>query len=119
MHGDFSRSTFDKSKHRRLVLRQQGRVDVDADWNEQQAILRHYAETEAADVIGQAGVPLGMPDSFKITPADGTLWIEPGRIYVDGILCENEQRTKLFAQPDLPVTSSTTGGAGPLPTPGQ
>ena len=33
--GDFSRDTFDPSKHFLRVLMQQGRVSLDADWNEQ------------------------------------------------------------------------------------
>ena len=57
MKGDFSRQTFDAKKHYSAVLMQQGRVQVDADWNEQQAINQHHQETEATDVIGKCGVP--------------------------------------------------------------
>ena len=39
MRGDFSRDTFDPVKHFSRVLQQQGRVQLDADWNEQTAIL--------------------------------------------------------------------------------
>ena len=52
MKGDFSRQTFNAHKHHSGVLMQQGRVQIDADWNEQQAISRHRAETAGADVIG-------------------------------------------------------------------
>ena len=38
MKGDFSRLTFDPTKHFSGVRMQQGRVQLDADWNEQ---LRH------------------------------------------------------------------------------
>jgi hypothetical protein len=34
--GDFSRDTFDAAKHYTAVLMQQSRVQLDADWNEQQ-----------------------------------------------------------------------------------
>jgi photosystem II stability/assembly factor-like uncharacterized protein len=57
MKGDFSRYTFDPKKHYSQVLMQQGRVQVDADWNEQQAIHQHRIETETKDVIGLCGVP--------------------------------------------------------------
>lgn len=57
MKADFSRETFDKGKHYASVLMQQGRVQVDADWNEQQAIMLHRMETTAADVIGISGGP--------------------------------------------------------------
>ena len=52
MKGDFSRNTFDPRKHFTRVLMQQGRVQLDADWNEQAAILLHYVRTLAADLIG-------------------------------------------------------------------
>ncbi len=57
MKGDFSRLTFDRKKHYSDVLLQQGRVLLDADWNEQQRITRYRAETETADAIGPSGVP--------------------------------------------------------------
>lgn len=57
MKGDFSRLTFDRKKHYSGVLMQQGRVLLDADWNEQQAINRDRTETETADVIGPSGSP--------------------------------------------------------------
>ncbi|MDX2213658.1 MAG: DUF6519 domain-containing protein [Oculatellaceae cyanobacterium bins.114] len=57
MKGDFSRYTFDAAKHYNSVLMQQGRVQLDADWNEQQAIHQHRVETETKDVIGLCGVP--------------------------------------------------------------
>jgi|GEM_PF-1574550 len=91
MKGDFSRQTANPAKHYIEVLMQQGRVQVDADWNEQQAINRHLAVTEARDVIGPSGVPLDAP-GFKIDLTTGgtDLSISAGHIYVDGILCELE-----------------------------
>ena len=40
---------------------QQGRVQLDADWNEQADILLHYLRTLAADLIGPFGGPQGRP----------------------------------------------------------
>ena len=57
MKGDFSRQTFDPNQHFLRVLLQQGRVQLDADWNEQVAILLHYLQTLAADLIGPFGGP--------------------------------------------------------------
>ena len=89
MKGDFTRSTFDPARHYSGVRMQQGRVQLDADWNEQIDITAHRIETETFDVIGQTGVLQGS-DAFKIalTPDNTDLAIAPGRIYVDGILCE-------------------------------
>jgi hypothetical protein len=111
MKGDFSRNTFSKDKHYSAVLMQQGRVQVDADWNEQQAIIAHRTETEAIDVIGVCGAPKDAA-GFEITAdAGGRLWVDSGRYYVDGILCENPERVAIEAQPskpDLPVVVDGT-----------
>ena len=52
MKADLSRQTFDPFKRFTRVLTQQGRVQLDADWNEQAAILLHQLRTLAADLIG-------------------------------------------------------------------
>jgi len=57
MGSDISRSTFDPNKHYSSVRQQQGRVSLDADWNEQVDIASHLAATEAGDVIGPSGAP--------------------------------------------------------------
>ncbi len=94
MRGDFSRYTFDPKKRYSGVWMQQGRVQLDSDWNEQQAINRHRAEEECRDVVGRSGAPSANP-GFKITiDRDGNLCIGKGRYYVDGILCENGDGTK-------------------------
>jgi hypothetical protein len=91
MKGDFSRKTFDRARHYGGVLMQQGRVQLDADWNEQLAIQRHRDETEALDVIGACGAPKHEA-GFGVQPApDGLdLLISPGRYYVHGRMCELE-----------------------------
>ena len=58
MKGDFSRDTFDSKKHYSRVLMQQGRVQTDADWNEQQAITGVIAKKPTTtDIIGACGAP--------------------------------------------------------------
>ncbi len=103
MKGDFTRSSFKPENHYTAVLKQQGRVDLDADWNEQGAIVEHRVDTEAADVIGPCGAPAANP-GFQLTAVSNgaNLNIGKGRAYVDGILCENEQDVLITAQPDLP-----------------
>jgi Family of unknown function (DUF6519) len=104
MKGDFSRWSFQPQRHYHGVLKQQGRVDLEADWNEQGAILNHRVESEALDVVGPSGAPQGNA-GFLVQPAAGgaSLIISAGRAYVDGILCENDQTNlDITAQPDLP-----------------
>ena len=52
MKADLTRLTFRTDKHYRSVRMQQGRVQMDADWNEQQDILNHRIETETEDTLG-------------------------------------------------------------------
>jgi hypothetical protein len=65
MKGDFSRLTFDVTKNFRRVLMQQGRVQLDADWNEQTAILLHYLQSLAKDLIGEHGGPADITDGVS------------------------------------------------------
>lgn len=89
MKADFSRQTFDARKHYSAVLQQQGRVQVDADWNEQQQINGHRAACLITDLIGASGVPDTRPGFGLNFSADGSdLLLSPGRCYVDGLLCE-------------------------------
>lgn len=117
MKGDFSRDTFDPKKHFSRVLQQQGRVQLDADWNEQTAILLHYLRTLAADLIGPFAGPAGDDAlGFQINPVknsnSGDFVIGKGRYYVDGILCENE------ADKDVSyATQENFPNPPPLPTP--
>jgi len=102
MKGDFSRDTFDPVKHFRRVLQQQGRVQLDADANEQTAILLHYIQTLAADLIGPFGGP-EIGSGFQIGAFDSQtkdFSISKGRYYVDGILCENDADTTYKEQKD-------------------
>src|SRR5215469_16357680 len=104
MKGDFTRDTFDPTKHFSRVLMQQGRVTLDADPNEQVSILLHYLRTLASDLIGPYATPalnpgflLGYDDKNK------DLSIGPGRYYVDGILVENDFACDYTQQADFPL----------------
>jgi hypothetical protein len=114
MKADFTRNTFDPTKHFSRVVMQHGRVQLDADWNEQTAILLHYLQTLAADLIGPHGGPednCGFQITYK--PANGTknnqpdLAIGAGRYYVDGILCENLAEMTYYEQVHYPLNPDT------------
>ncbi|MFC8681513.1 DUF6519 domain-containing protein [Microbacterium ureisolvens] len=106
MRGDFSRDTFRRGRHYSGVLMQQGRVQLDSDWNEQRSITRHRVEAEAVDVVGPTGAPRERP-GFGITPQGGDLLISAGRFYVEGLLCENDEDVLFSKQEDLlPVSGS-------------
>lgn len=123
MKSDLTRDTFDPAKHYRAVQQQQGRVQLDADWNEQLDITGHRIETETVDTVGKCGAPIHA-DGFRLiasaaaltadeaarpgnktppaVPA-GDLLITAGRFYAGGVLAENDRITLASAQPDLPT----------------
>jgi hypothetical protein len=111
MKGDFTRRTFQAGNHYRGVLLQQGRVAMDADWNEQVEIQQHLDEATARDTVGRHGGPAGTAGFAIVAAADGEtpracapgdLVLTAGRYYVQGVLCENDADVPLQAQPDLP-----------------
>src|ERR1035437_4864289 len=93
MRFDSSRFTSDAWNNFVGVVMQQGRVQLDSDWNEWLAEFTRRVQAETLDVVGQAGVPSITPDGFKIGPntvaGKISVNIGPGRMYVDGILAEN------------------------------
>ncbi|MBD2455443.1 hypothetical protein H6G80_15290 [Nostoc sp. FACHB-87] len=103
MKGDFSRFTFNPQKRFSRVLMQQGRVQLDADWNEQLDITEHRIAAEITDFIGQSGAPEKYA-GFEITAINEpkNLKIGAGRYYVEGMLFENDQPVLFTAQSDYP-----------------
>lgn len=57
MRGDFSRFTFDSRKHYNRVYMQQGRVQLDADWNEQSEILHYQLAASLKALFGPSAAP--------------------------------------------------------------
>lgn len=98
MSGDYSRSRFDPLADFSAVLMQQGRVQLDADWNELVELTDRRLRAAALDTLssgprtgiqGFAVVPRQTPEAFEIQATGGHLTIGRGRMYVDGIVAEN------------------------------
>ena len=106
MKGDFSRVTFRPGRHYRSVLLQQGRVSVDADFNEEADILNARQDDTTSDIIGRAGRPAG---EFAVTIGGGTINISQGTLYLDGVPCVNDAACTISTQPFLPVDSPAAG----------
>jgi len=118
MKADLTRDTFRAAKHYRSVRMQQGRVQTDADWNEQQDILNHRVETETVDTLGPSAGPLDNP-GFALSASGKNVNISAGHYYAAGLLCENPFEVAATTQPDLPAAASPVlpDGATVLPLP--
>jgi len=91
MRSDNSRDSFQALAGFSRVIEQQGRVQLDADANERQAIQLHFLRTLAADLIGPHA---GVGNAFEISADEGMRYnfmVGAGRYYVDGWPCENPQ----------------------------
>lgn len=120
MKNDITRDTFDRLNHFSRVLMQQGRVQLDADWNEQVSILLNYLQTMMVDIVGPSAGPLGACGfgllitqadikALKLPKEDETALLErlkkeeilisQGRYYADGLLAENDEFASFFQQP--------------------
>ncbi|MFO1207106.1 MAG: DUF6519 domain-containing protein, partial [Burkholderiales bacterium] len=140
MKGDFTRLTFRPEQHYSSVRLQQGRVVLDADWNEEHDVIAHRIETETLDVVGACGVPLHAAGFHLVTsgaqlsaeekplpgnanPPAGPLLISAGRCYVNGVLAENERIVSILDQPDVlppntaPIVQLANGTTAAFPPP--
>ena len=89
MKGDFSRTTYRPSRHYTAVLKQQGRVDLDADWNEQAAIHRQQIATRTADVLGLSG---GVDSSVVAALLSRAIGRKLTCVFVDNGLLRKDER---------------------------
>lgn len=122
MKADLTRNTFDPLKHFTRVILQQGRVQLDADWNEQASILLRCLEALAVDLIGPQGGPaknLGFgitayPNAspvtldFQIAAIRGNVRQQGmGVYYVDGIRCEVDSTPVAISAPAGPTNTTS------------
>lgn len=94
MSFDNSRSTFDPWNDYFGVVMEQGRVQLDSDWNEWLAEFARRIQAGTLDTIGRAVYPANTPYAFQLIPSTDSggvkhLGIGAGRFYLDGLLVEN------------------------------
>jgi hypothetical protein len=117
MGADVSRVRFDPFRDFAGVVLQQGRLLLDADFNELVALLDRRLRAETVDLTsfgpdpshaGESWVPRQTPNGFLVSASGGKLTIGRGRMYVDGLLAENHG-----VAPDVfdPLLAESTGGA--------
>ena len=130
MSADVSRVRFDPLRDFAGVVLQQGRLLLDADFNEYVALLDRRLRAETCDLTsygpdaaeaGSAWVPRHTPEAFRVSASGGGLTIGRGRMYVDGFLAENHGRPPLAFDPLLSEQTGTVDPAydqqpyGPTP----
>src|SRR6516225_6142171 len=110
MSFDISRLSFDPWKDFLGVVMQQGRVQLDSDWNEWLAELARRIQAGMLDTVGRSAVPSTTPNAFRIQPyqdssGSNQLRIGAGRMYVDGLLVENHGPASAAGYPGAAGTS--------------
>lgn len=110
MSADLSRVRFDPLRDHSGIGIQQGRLWLDADFNEQVAITDRRLRAQVADLAPTPTVVSRLtPAAFEITFSGGKLLIGAGRMYVDGLLAENHGSTITFDP-----TLAEPNGADPI-----
>ncbi|HUG25732.1 DUF6519 domain-containing protein, partial [Piscinibacter sp.] len=81
MNGDFSFVAFEAERNYTSVRHQQGRVLLDRDWNDAQAIEQHWRTSVATDAfgLGVLAVPAASAEAFKVLEAR----LESGVVRID------------------------------------
>jgi hypothetical protein len=113
--GDFSRFTFNPLENYIAVLKQQGRVDLDSDWNEQTELISEYLRQMTSDILGPFAVPLAPNnirndnaraftiDNFAYSPGGVFDFnISRGIVYIGGYLYRLNKDITYRTQPDFP-----------------
>ena len=113
MTADFSRIRMNPLAALAGVELQQGRVLLDADFNEQVAVVDRRLRALASDVLGRATVSQTTTDAFHLTPAGAGFTIGRGRMYVDGLLAENFGRALAAERIFDPLLSETVYSQDP------
>lgn len=114
--GDRARISLDLSRRYRGIVKQQGRVTLEADDNEGASILDEAIRAETKDIVGPSGTP---DDGYAITASGGPFdfAIGAGTMYVGGMRVFRPDATTYRAQTDwadrvgdpewIPPTQST------------
>jgi Family of unknown function (DUF6519)/IPT/TIG domain len=106
MAGDRARVSYDPSRKWRGLVAQQGRVTVEADWNEAAAIDGERDRMQALDVVGPVGTPdhgygvTAVPAGAAAPATPGDLTIAPGTLYLGGERLDLDGAVTYSTQPD-------------------
>jgi hypothetical protein len=117
---DNSRFIFNPWNDYAGVVMEQGRVQLDSDWNDWLAEVNRRIQAGTLDTLGHAVYPSTTPNAFQISATGGTpnkVMIGPGRMYVDGLLAENHGDPKQAVWDPALAELSNTPQPPPSPVP--
>ena len=123
MGSDRARVSYDPSRKWRGLVAQQGRVTVEADWNEAASIDAERDRAATLDIVGPVGTPAGPPSGYTVTavaaagsPATpGDLTVGPGTLYLGGERLDLDAAVDLADQPDWLNQAADTLWMAPAP----
>lgn len=106
--GDFTRFTFDPKNRFSGVLTQQGRVNLDADWNELAAFVDRRIQARLFDIL-VSGLAPRAPHWTDLDESDpGVTLVELFAFLADNLLCRIEKRQRQRRR----LASLVVGAAG-------
>jgi hypothetical protein len=103
MGADKARVSYDPMRHYRTVVMQQGRVTLEADWNENQTIFSEELRKETLEIVGPAATP---DDGYQVMPpippdaAPDDFSVSAGTMYVGGVRVQLDIPVNYSTQPD-------------------
>src|ERR1700733_345222 len=117
MSFDCSRFPFRPEHNFSGVVMQQGRVQLDSDWNEWLAEISRRIQAGTLDTFGGAVVPSTTPNAFFVTLTSATTaTIAPARMYV-GVLLVKNRRLRARRVGWAPAPAKISGARPPQPPP--
>jgi hypothetical protein len=101
MGSDIARVSYDSKQLYRSVVIQQGRVTLEADWNEEQAIAGEELRQQTLEIIGPAATP---DNAYQVLPPINAtpfnFSVRKGTMYVGGVRVQLDAQTDYLNQPD-------------------
>ncbi len=121
MGSDRARVSYDPGRKWRRLVAQQGRVTVEADWNEAASIDAERDRAATLDIVG----PVGTPGGYAVTATAGSpgsstpgdLTVGPGTLYLGGERLDLDAPVDLANQPDWLDQATDTLWVAPVPSP--
>lgn len=99
MGSDRARISYNPAQQYRAVVAQQGRVTLEADWNEAQTIANEELREETLDFVGTCGTPDNGYDAIA-TGSSFDFFTTNGTMYVGGIKAYSPQDIQYSNQSD-------------------